>query len=254
MQAGYPLRKPDRAVRLFAGLPCLHGIAQAALTGMGRVWADNPIRPRGAVAAVGDFLLCCGRPGREAAQLVRRAMASDDREWLIYAPGGWLDALGQACAYTLDTRYAFHTAPQPEEAHLRRLAALPEGVTVQPIEGEWLSACREEAWSCDFVRAFGSDAAYAAHGLGVLLMADGRPAAGASSYVAYPGGIEVQVQTREGFEGRGLATIASAQLILAAHARGWRVSWDAANPASARIAEKLGFRPAGEYVIASLQK
>lgn len=254
MQAGYPLRKPDRAAQLLTGLPCLHGIARAALTGMGRVWADNPVCPRGVVAAVGDFLLCGGRPGREAAQLLRQAMASDDRAWLIWAPDGWLDALGRVCAYTLDTRYAFHADPQPEDAHLRRLAALPEGVTVRPIEGAWIGACSAEAWSRDFVREFGDDASYASRGLGVLLMADGRPVAGASSYVAYPGGIEVQVQTREGFEGRGLATVASAQLILAAHARGLQVSWDAANPASARIAEKLGFRPAGEYVIASLQK
>lgn len=96
---------------------------------------------------------------------------------------------------------------------------------------------------------FADDADYAAHGLGVLLLEQGRPVAGTSSYTVYPGGIEVQVQTREGCEGRGLATMAAAQLILAAHEKGLRVSWDAANPASARIAEKLGFVSAGAYTV-----
>lgn len=47
---------------------------------------------------------------------------------------------------------------------------------------------------------------------------------------------------------RGLATACAARLLLACLERGLYPSWDAANPASAALAEKLGYRPAGAYV------
>lgn len=85
-------------------------------------------------------------------------------------------------------------------------------------------------------------------------MVEGQAVAGASSYVSYPGGIEVQLQTRDNQQGRGYATLAAAQLILLAHERGLSATWDAANPASAHIAEKLGYRPAGCYQVAEIEK
>ena len=252
MLAAFPMRKG--AETLFTDMPCLHGIAQAALTGMGRVWVDRPIKPSCAVAAVGDFILCAGEPGLSATHMLRVALQSDHRAWLVYAPGNWADKLPDEYTFARETRWAFRHDVQPEDAHLCKLAALPTGVMVQLIEGEYIGLCRREDWSRDFVREFGTDEAYAAHGLGVLLMQNGQPVAGASSYVAYPGGIEVQVQTRAGYEGRGLATVASAQLLLAAHKKWLTVSWDAANPASAHIAEKLGYRAAGAYTVFVLQK
>ena len=252
MQAVF--RMKEYAAALFVDMPCLHGIAQAAVNGMGRVWADHPLKPTCAVAAVGDFILCAGEPGLSATHMLRVAMQSDDREWLVYAPGKWADKLPKESTFTQETRWAFRHDVQPEDTRLRALATLPAGMKVQPIAGEMIDRCRREEWSRDFVREFGTDGAYAARGLGVLLMLDGRAVAGASSYVAYPGGIEIQVQTRDGYEGRGLATVASAQLILRAHECGLAVSWDAANPASAHLAEKLGYQPAGAYDIFALSK
>lgn len=252
MQATFSMHKSIEV--LFADMPCLHGIAQAAVNGMGHVWADHPLKPACAVAAIGDFILCAGEPGLSATHMLRVAMQSDDREWLVYAPGKWADKLPKESTFTQETRWAFQHDVQPEDARLRAQAVLPAGMTVQPIAGEMIDRCRREEWSQDFVREFGTDEAYAARGLGVLLMLDGRAVAGASSYVAYPGGIEIQVQTRDGYEGRGLATVASAQLILRAHECGLEVSWDAANPASAHLAEKLGYRPAGAYDIFVLRK
>lgn len=42
MQATFSMHKGIEV--LFADMPCLCGIAQAAITGMGRVWADHPLR------------------------------------------------------------------------------------------------------------------------------------------------------------------------------------------------------------------
>lgn len=248
MIAAFPTRE-DRVFDLFHGLPGAHGMVEAARQGMGRAWADSPVRPRAAVVAVGDFLYCGGAAGLSAAHLLRTAVNSEKRSWLVYAPGEWKSALDKVASNTPRTRYAFDPSLQPEDAHLRRLlAATPEGVTFQRIEGAWIARCREEQWSRDFVSLF-TDEQYERDGLGVLVMLHGEPVAGASSYVAYPGGIEVQVETRGDHQGRGLATLASAKLILAAHEQGRIATWDAANAVSMHLAEKLGYRASGAYTV-----
>lgn len=249
MQAAFPVKGRDVAA-LFASMPCLQGVAQAGLAGQGRILAPSVLHAKGAVMAVGDFLLCGGACGPWAVRLLRTALQKERRDWLVYAPGPWAEALESIGGFRPAVRWAFDHHVQPEDDHLRSLLAnAPEDVSFQPIEGVWMDCCRREAWSRDFVHEFAGDADYAARGLGVLVMVAGQPVAGASSYVAYPGGIELQVQTREGHEGCGLATLASAALILRAHARGLAATWDAANAASARVAEKLGYHPLGAYTI-----
>lgn len=250
MQAAFPVCDRRKIAPFFAGMNRLHGIAAAGLSGMGSVWTDSPQTPHGAVMAVGDFLLCGGSPGPWAAHLLRQATQSDKRAWLIDAPGAWADVVPHAVQAERKVRWAFDAAVQPEDAHLRELlSAMPADCRAVPLSGSWMARCRAQAWSRDFVSCFGDDADYAAHGLGVLLLRRDEAVAGASSYVAYPGGIEIQVQTREDCEGHGYATLAAAALVLAAHGRGMTATWDAANEASAHIAEKLGYAPSGEYPI-----
>ena len=236
---------------LFASMPCLHGLWKAGLDGTGRVWTDSPVNPRAAVMAVGDFLLC---GGEAESALLRMAVASARKPWLVYAPGPWLQTLERIVPFRLGTRQAFLPDVQPEDGHLGSLLErLPENMNLRPLEGPWIPWCRLQAWSRDFVSQF-TDEGFAAEGLGLLEVLEGQPVSGASSYVRYPGGLEVQVTTREGCEGRGYATLAAAGLILRAHAQGLAATWDAANPVSAHIAEKLGYRPAGRYTVAELDE
>lgn len=251
MQAGFATQD-RRAAALFEGMPGAHSLVQAALEGQGRVLVDSPVRPRCAVAVAGDFLYCGGMPGPVAKHLLRRAMGVYT-DWLIYAPGAWLDVVRSITPVKLVNRVAYKQH-QPEDGHLRRLLkALPEGASFQPIEGKWIDWCRGAEWSRDFVSLY-SDEGYQQRGLGVLLMVNGEAVAGASSYVSYPGGIEVQLQTRDDMQGRGYATLAAARLILMAHERGLIATWDAANEVSAHIAEKLGYQRMGEYQAASIDK
>ena len=80
-----------------------------------------------------------------------------------------------------------------------------------------------------------------------MAVRDGEVLSGASSYSVYDGGIEIEIDTREDCRRRGLAAACAARLILACLDRGWYPNWDAANPASAALAEKLGYRVARAY-------
>ena len=150
---------------------------------------------------------------------------------------------------TWSERIAFDPHRQPEDAHLTALLAnLPQGVTLVPIGAAEAAFCRKTPWAADFVSQFTEDE-YARNGLGVLVCADGAFVSGASSYAAYPGGIEVEVDTAPAHRGHGYATLAAAKLILTAHQQGKIATWDAANETSAHIAQKLGYRVTCAYQV-----
>ena len=83
-------------------------------------------------------------------------------------------------------------------------------------------------------------AMYRKYGLGVIIMKDGEPVSGASSYSGYIGGIEIQIDTREDHRRKGLARICGAKLILECLKRGWYPSWDAQNMWSVALDRKAG--------------
>lgn len=236
----------DEVRAYFAELPGMHGLVQAALSGWhGRVM---PLR-NGAVIAVGDFLICGGEPGREGREALETALLSQPRDWLIYAPGPWLDGLNRRGGFQPVKRRGF----QPLQPGCRRESpcakALPSGYTIGIMDAADARECLEAAWSRDFVREHGTAEKFVERGLGVLIRdGDGRPAAGASAYVSWPGGLEVQLQTREDLQRQGLGLAAAARLLEAARERRLTVAWDAANGVSAHMAEKLGFLPGAWYV------
>ncbi len=88
---------------------------------------------------------------------------------------------------------------------------------------------------------FLGEADFLARGLGVVALRAGEIVAGASSYVVYHGGIEVEIDTRADMRRRGLAAACGARLLLTCFARGLYPSWDAHSPASVALAEKLGY-------------
>ncbi len=70
---------------------------------------------------------------------------------------------------------------------------------------------------------------------------------GASSYTCYSQGIEIEIDTKEAFRRRGLASVCGAKLILECLSRGLYPSWDAQNKWSVALAEKLGYHFDREY-------
>ena len=132
-------------------------------------------------------------------------MAEQPREWLLYVPGKWkalLDGLG---TFRPVTRQGFQLLqPDAIREDLAAWKSLPPGYTWLPWIGADAEACLTAAWSRDFVREHGSVEHFLHRGMGILVRdAAGRPAAGASAYVSWPWGLEVQLQTRQDQEGKG---------------------------------------------------
>ena len=75
-----------------------------------------------------------------------------------------------------------------------------------------------------------------------------RSVAGASPYAIYQNGIEIEIDTKPEYRGKGLATVCGAKLILECLERNIYPSWDAHDLRSVHLAEKLGYHLSHPYV------
>lgn len=218
---------------------------------MGRICANDAKNPTAAVSLLGDFGFLAGQADAEFLLELKRTVCR--RDFLILVPQNesW-NAVIEAC-YGVNcrkvTRYAFKK--ETEGFDLPGLERLANGLSgeyqLTMIDQRWYSYCRQTDWCRDFVSQYESFEQYDKFGLGVLILKDGIPVSGASSYSAYRSGIEVEIDTREDYRRKGLAAVCGAKLILECLKRNLYPSWDAQNLWSAALAEKLGYRFSHEY-------
>ena len=146
-------------------------------------------------------------------------------------------------------RYAFDSPPNDVEALERMTQHLPQGVVLHPFDENICRMALDEEWSRDFCSQFESVQDYLSRGCGVAALHNGELVGGASSYIRLSDAIEIQVDTRSDWQRRGIASACSAALILECLRRGLAPGWDADNPVSAHLAQKLGYRPKGAYEV-----
>ncbi len=223
---------------------------------MGSLYADDRENPCSAMAILGDFCFLAGKPNRELAAFKPDRCTQD---FIIAVPqnpqwAGLIEECYKERAKKV-TRYAIKKEPDIfDRGRLRRIAAgLPPEYRISLMDEALYHDCRKEEWSRDFTAQFSDWEAYRELGLGVIILKDGVIAAGASSYSAYEagdggtGGIEIEIGTKEEYRRRGLASVCGARLILECLDRGLYPSWDAQNPWSVSLAEKLGYHFDHEY-------
>lgn len=222
---------------------CLQGV-------MGHLYGDDPKAPRSAMAVLGDFCFLAGRPCRELIAF-RPPWCRQDFMILVPQNQGWAELIreyyGQGAKRV--TRYAMKKEPEAfDEGKLKEIICrLPPEYTLCLMDERSFELCRSEGWSEDLVSQFADYSAYQERGLGAVALLSGIPVAGASSYGAYRGGIEIEVDTRPDHRRRGLASACGARLILECRQRGLYPSWDAQNLWSVGLAKKLGYHFAYEY-------
>lgn len=220
-------------------------IIEWALEGRGGdVIVDDPTHPNAALIIQRDFVLFGGDPDN-ARGLVDamppghvEAICEDDR---------WRDVLRRAgCHLQPFTRFACsHETLDP--SRLRTLAErVPDGFTVRRMDAAL--ALRAEAEVDNWLLVgYDTPADLVADGLCWCALVDDRPVSAATSIGTCGRGIEIEIATVPQFQRRGLARAVAARLILDCLERGLEPHWDAANHASARLAESLGYALAGPY-------
>lgn len=241
----YELNEPAKAAPIFAEWEDLDTGVRACLDHvMGKIFTDDPERPRSAMAVIGDFAFCAGEPSLE---LLR---GKPDR-WMIVVPQNtaWESLIENNCLAYKRIRYAIKKDTVFDREKLEAMAnALPEGYRFRRIDGEIYELCLKNELFKDCVSVFESKERYLALGRGFAVMKDGKIVSAASSYSRYHNGIDIEIDTAKEERHKGLGAAVAAKLILACLDEGLYPAWDAANMLSVRLAEKLGYEFSREYV------
>ena len=241
----YELADTEKATALFEGWSetliwsCLQKV-------MGKIYVTDLEKPKSALAFVGCFAFYAGVPDKE---LVRHKLDG----FVIMTPQNekWANCIEECFPDAKKiSRYAIKKDTKFDKDLLHKLMdKLPKGYELKDIDGNIYDMCLSDPVTRDFVSAFESKEKYLDIGRGVVVIKSGRIVAGASSFARYNEGIEIEVDTAEDERRKGLATVASAALILRCLDEGLYPSWDAQNMNSVHLAEKLGYEFDHEYTV-----
>lgn len=217
---------------------------------MGDIYAEDSAKPESAMAVLGDFCFFAGKPDQD---LVLYKPSNFKKDFIIMVPQNELwghmiqECYGERAKQV--TRYAIKKEPGIfDEKHLQTIVdSLPKEYTCRIIDEALYEACKANPWSRDFIAQFPTYDMYKRLGLGVVVLHDGIPVSGASSYARYEQGIEVEIDTKEPYRRQGLASVCGAKLILECIRQGLYPSWDAQNKWSVALAQKLGYQFDREY-------
>ena len=241
----YELTDTSKVKHIFAGwdetliYSCLQKV-------MGKVFVTDPDAPVSAMAYAGCFAFYAGVPDKEL-------VGNKPDGFVIMTPQNekWEECIEECFPDVKKTsRYAIKKDTHFDKDLLRKFTdRLPEGYELRNIDENIYDMCLSNPVTEDFVSSFESKEQYLDIGRGVVVLKDGRIVAGASSYTRYNEGIEIEVDTVEEERRKGLATAASAALILRCLDEGLYPSWDAQNMNSVHLAEKLGYEYDHEYTV-----
>ncbi len=239
----YELADTEKVTPLFEGWSetliwsCLQKV-------MGKIYVTDLEKPSSAFAFVGCFAFYAGVPDKEL-------VSYKPDGFVIMAPQNekWADCIEECFPDAKKvSRYAIKKNTKFDKDRLHRLIdKLPDGYELKYIDENIYDMCLPDPVTRDFVSSFENKEKYLEFGRGVVILKSGRIVAGASSYTRYMEGIEIEVDTIEEERRKGLATVASAALILRCLEEGLYPSWDAQNMNSVRLAEKLGYEFDHEY-------
>ncbi|HNX15049.1 MAG TPA: GNAT family N-acetyltransferase [Oscillospiraceae bacterium] len=214
----------------------------------GKAFTDDPDFPTAALIVNFGFSFVGGNPASvQAVELLKFVPAGTE---LIPQPN-WVEMIENILGPRAQrrTRYGFKKEPGVfNRGLLERYAAdLPDGFYIKPIDETIYDLLNKESSLLGLIENFPSKSEFLSKGFGIAAMYNSRPIAGASSYIVYDDGIEIEIETKPEYRRRGLASACGAQLILECLDKGIYPSWDAANMPSCLLAQKLGYAFAGEY-------
>lgn len=214
----------------------------------GRAWVNDVLHPTQCVLRT-DAVLTFVSPQTDQGFLdaaLTHARRSGD-VWLVWSAELY-PQLRAPEADDVALRLEFYDCDphSPELTALRQ--QLPIGFEMRPIDRELLERCE---WGSDMAFYCGSLENFLAHDLGLCMMRGHDIIVEVYASSLGKTQAEIGAVTREAHRGRGYAPIACAYLIQLLEQRGYRPYWscDVDNPASIRVAQKLGFRGQKAYQI-----
>lgn len=217
---------------------------------MGNLYADDLKKPESVMAMLGDFCFVAGKPKEEVVSFKPKEckqnfmiMVPENKEWSDLIAEHYKEKAKKVIRYAIKKE----TDAFSKDLLQQYVDSLGSEYRIKRLDEDSFQLCKENGWSQSFISQYPDYNTYEKLGLGVVIMKENEMVAGASSYSSYREGIEIEIDTREDYRRRGLATICGAKLILECLKRNLYPSWDAQNKWSVALAEKLGYHFDHEY-------
>jgi hypothetical protein len=222
---------------------------------MGNAWVDDIQNPKSAQIITGDF---CFFAGILNVGLVKNIPENFPSKCVLMIPqndewGNLIEHVYKNNCHRL-MRYAIkkeYDIFDKEKLH-SYIEKLPSEYSIKKIDEGIYSKVKTEEWSKDLCSQFPTYNDYEKYGLGFVAFHNDMIISGAASYTVYSKGIEIEIDTKEGYRRKGLALVCASKLILECLDRVLYPSWDAANRESVALAEKLGYHFEKEYATYSI--
>lgn len=219
----------------------------AVLQGVGgAAYVDCVERPKSLAMVFGDFSFYFGElPKEDAKEAIENILSECEKTWSIMVPESsqWLEFFEENGTFYKSERYRLKKRTEPFDKELLQgfVRELDKEYEIAAIDEKWFERLKEDPWGKELCTEGLTAKEFVEHALGFLVLKDGEPAAGISSYAYYDKGIEIEVDTKEEYRKKGLARVLGARIILECMERGLYPNWEAANMISAKLAESLGY-------------
>lgn len=219
----------------------LHQISRSYTDG---IFGEAVIGRCGAAVIVGDVVELSGCFDREVYERVSRI----DEAHLFEPPQCWIDGISnmRPVSFRAYQREAFNPI-RPQQIG-RTVSLAPVNLTIDgaPVE---ISAINDsdrktllnESWSADLVANTISSEERFPSAFGFIARLNDRVIGGVGCYTVYATGVEVQIDTRDGYRRRGVATELAKRMLVECKDRSLECHWDAMNEESVTLARRVGF-------------
>lgn len=208
---------------------------------MGKAFVDNLVRPTAYRITVGPFWYYAGDARSNGGHQMMEGLPAYNL--LMPSPVDWLEVAHEVFDQSLRSfpRYSF-SATNLSSEHLEHLVSQsPYREHIIPIDAERAAQLAGQPESYFDLSDFDSIPDFLERSLAFTIIDHDTAMGVAYSSLVCSRGIEVSVFVEERYRQRGVATALSSRLLLECLKRGLRPNWDAANPESCKLAQKLGF-------------
>jgi len=219
-------------------------ILKAYLQGhMGDAWVNDLENPTAAQVKVDFFSFFAGDVNADNAKSLLTNL--EEHNLIIVKDNKWKRAIEEFYKNNQKmTRYSFHDTnnafdTKALEGYINDLSddyqikAIDLESTQNPGLGEVLD---------EYGASFESKEDYLNRGFGYYITKGDDIACVVSTYSVYDDGIEIDIATKKSHQGKGLATVAAAKMMLECLKKNLHPNWDAANKTSYHMALKLGYK------------
>ena len=247
MIAEYPLTKNNRInlAKAFREVPRVDISIECVLEAyMGKAFVDNVEKPSAYKIMIGPFFYFAGNAHGAGGQ----EMLKDIKPYNLFmsSSAGWVEECRKLYGERLVAfeRYSFSSEKLSLE-HLKRLCQ-SSAHDIKQMD----SALLEKVWRQDHfidISDFDSVSDFMERGVGYYAEKNGEVIGAAYSSLVCNQGIEISLFVSDDHRRQGMATALSANLVRWCLENNMDAHWDAANPESCRLAEKLGYISTGGY-------